>query len=156
MFKSYDFESSIGYWMSQAHQAYNRALNKQLEPYGITYRQSHVIWWLSTHGPMCQTDLAAYMMIEPPTLVRILDRMEQAGLLERAESPGDRRKKIIRLLAAAEPAWAKIADSLVELRRKAVEGIPQEEVDQLMNTLKKVLGNVQTLAPQDAVMVADT
>ena len=43
----YDFEESIGYWLTVVTQAYHRALNERLAPCGITYRQSHVIGWLA-------------------------------------------------------------------------------------------------------------
>src|SRR5437773_2558203 len=72
----YDFEESVGYWLTVVTQAYHRALNEQLAPYGVTYRQSHVLGWLMVEGELTQGELARRMMIDPPTLVRILDRME--------------------------------------------------------------------------------
>src|SRR5688572_9141763 len=70
----YDFPSSIGYWLITTHQGYLRAFNEKLAPEGITYRQAQVLGWLAAEGPLTQTELAARMLIEPPTLVGILDR----------------------------------------------------------------------------------
>ncbi len=54
----YDFEESIGYWLTVVSQAYHRALNERLAPHGITYRQSHVIGWLMLEGELTQAELA--------------------------------------------------------------------------------------------------
>ena len=39
----YDFEESIGYWLTMTTQAYHRAVGEELAPHGITYRQSMVL-----------------------------------------------------------------------------------------------------------------
>ncbi|HUQ70023.1 MAG TPA: MarR family transcriptional regulator, partial [Planctomycetaceae bacterium] len=80
---AYDFEESLGYWLTITTQAWHRTMIDRLAPDGITYRQMHVIGWLKFDGELSQAELARKMMIEPPTLVRILDRMEEAGLLQR-------------------------------------------------------------------------
>lgn len=146
--RQYDFESSVGYWLGTATQSYQRALNAELEKYGITYRQSHVIGWLAKDKELCQTELAERMMIEPPTLVRILDRMEQAKLIQRTEAYGDRRKKIIRLLPAAEPIWEKIVDCVLDVRAMAVENFTAEEIQSLITGLRKLHDNVVAQTPE--------
>jgi MarR family transcriptional regulator for hemolysin len=105
----YDFEESIGYWLTMATQAFHRALSEEVAPHGITYRQSMVLGWLALEGELSQAELASKMMVEPPTLVGILDRMERDGWITRNGCPSDRRKKLIRATTAAEPVWEKIA-----------------------------------------------
>lgn len=146
----YDFDQSIGYWLAVAHQAFNRALNDSLTPYGITYRQSHVLAWLKIEGDLCQAELAQKMLIEPPTLVRILDRMEGCGLIQRTEAEGDRRKKVIRLLPTAEPVWDQIADAARRVRAKACEGLSEEETQQLLQMLRRVQSNLVAQVPAGA------
>ena len=89
--------------MTIATQAYHRAVSLEVAPHGITYRQSLVLAWLAVEGELSQAELAAMMMVEPPTLVGILDRMERDGWITRNGCPADRRKKLIRPTAAAEP-----------------------------------------------------
>src|ERR1700755_1207342 len=101
----YDFQSSIGYWICMASRAYERAMHQELVPAGITHRQCQGLFWLAHDGPLSQVALADPMSIEPPPLVRILDRMERDGLLVRETSENDRRVKRIRLLPRAKPVW---------------------------------------------------
>jgi MarR family transcriptional regulator for hemolysin len=140
---NYDFEESIGYWLSMTTQAYHRAVTEELSPYGITYRQSMVLGWLALEGEMSQTELAAKMMVEPPTLVGILDRMERDGLIARHNCPSDRRKKLIRASAAAEPVWDKIVECAKRVRERAIEGLSKQEVTTLRGLLERVAKNVK-------------
>lgn len=135
----YDFEESIGYWITMASHALQRALNEELAPHGLTYRQSHVLGWLALEGELSQTELARRMMIEPPTLVRILDRMERDGWIQRADCPTDRRKKLIRPRPQAIPVWKRIVACAKRVRARAGRGLTRDE----LRTLKRLLTRVQ-------------
>ncbi len=139
---NYDFEQSVGYWLTITTQALHRALNDELAPTGITYRQTQVIGWLALEGDLTLSDLAGRMMIEPPTLVGILDRMERNGWIARIGCDDDRRRKLIRLTAAAEPVWEQIVECLLKVRRQATAGLSTEEVEQLKDLLRRVHENV--------------
>ena len=138
----YDFEESIGYWLTMSTQTWHRALNERLAPYGITYRQSHVIGWLMVEGELTQAELARKMMIEPPTLVRILDRMETLGWICRQDCPADRRRKLIRLTDAAEPAWQKMVSCLRSVRQVAGRGLTADEQYVLKDLLRRIGENL--------------
>ena len=135
----YDFEESVGFWLTLTTQAYHRAVSDELAPHGITYRQSVVLGWLALEGELSQTELAHRMMIEPPTLVGILDRMERDGWIARHDCPGDRRKNLIRSTTAAEPVWEKIVECATRIRHRATEGLSERQ----LATLKKLLLKVQ-------------
>ena len=149
MHTDYDFEESLGYWLSITTQALHRRVSGQLTPHGITFRQAQVIGWLVLTGELSQADLVKRMMIEPPTLVRILDRMEAAGLIRRDGDPRDKRRRIVRLTEQAEPVWEQIADTLRQVRKVAGRGLSTAEFNQLKSLLQKVHGNLgDELAPK--------
>jgi MarR family transcriptional regulator for hemolysin len=135
----YDFENSVGYWIIQAAHEYQQAVNEELAPHGITWRQSQVLGYLSLHGPLSQADLAEYMRVEPPTLVGILDRMERDGWIRRDSDASDRRRKVVHPTPAAEPVWAKIATCARRVRSRATRGLTAEQ----LTTLKELLAVIQ-------------
>jgi MarR family transcriptional regulator for hemolysin len=135
----FDFDESIGCWLTMTTQTYHRAVTDELGPHGITYRQSLVLGWLALEGELSQAELAAKMMVEPPTLVGILDRMERDGWISRHGCPGDRRKKIIRVTSSAEPVWDKIVECALRVRKQATAGLSERQ----LATLKKLLHRVQ-------------
>jgi len=141
---SYDFEESLGYWITLATQAFHRALGEEVAPHGITYRQSLVLGWLAFEGELSQAELATKMMVEPPTLVGILDRMERDGWITRNSCPADRRKKLIRPTEAAEPVWEKIAESARLVRARAAEGLSDQELKTLKHLLIRVKENLES------------
>jgi MarR family transcriptional regulator for hemolysin len=143
---TYDFEESVGYWLTIAAQSYHRAVGDMMAPHGITFRQAYVLYWLVLHGEMSQAELAGKLMVEPPTLVGILDRMERDGWITRNACPNDRRKKIIRPTAAAEPVWEKITDSGRRARAQAMAGMTDREFETLRQLLRRVHANLESTA----------
>jgi len=140
----YDFEESVGYWLTLATQSYHRLLTEEMSPYGITYRQSQVLGWLAIEKKLTQARLAEKMMIEPPTLAGILDRMERCGWITRDHCDTDRRKKWIRATAEAEPAWEKIVACAKKIRERAAEGLSDQQRAELRRLLRHVNDNCQS------------
>jgi MarR family transcriptional regulator for hemolysin len=145
----YDFENSIGFKLVRTWNAYERALNVELLPRGITFRQAQVLGLLSLEGDLSQVELAERMRVEPPTLVGILDRMERDGWIARCDCAHDRRKKLIRAMPLAEPVWAEIVEAALHVRRRAVEGIAPEDVKLVMECLDQIERNLITEQPAE-------
>lgn len=144
---NYDFEESVGFWLATAHQAYMRSFQQQLAPHGLTFRQAQVLGWLAARGPLSQRELAEQMLIEPPNLVGVLDRMEQAGLVERRPCDTDARKKLVHPLPPAKKEWRKIADCGRRVRAQATAGLSRSEQARLKELLGRVRMNLEALDP---------
>lgn len=138
----YDFEASVGYWTNVTAQAFRRALNEELAPHGITFRQAQALAWLVLEGDLSQSELAVRMEIEPPTLAGIIDRMEAAGWVRRMACADDRRKKLVRIEVEAEPVWEKFTDCARRVRAQATAGLSDREVEQLRSLLQTVHDNL--------------
>ncbi|WP_459557859.1 MarR family winged helix-turn-helix transcriptional regulator [Lacunimicrobium album] len=149
----YDFEQSVGFWLTQTTQAYHRIFNDTISPQGITFRQSQVIGWLMKEGQLTQSDLAHRIGVEPPTLVGILDRMERDGWIERVACPEDRRCKRIRIGVKVDQAWQKIVECAVEVRTKSADGLSAEEQNTLKGLLERVYRNLVPTEERQKVAV---
>ena len=57
--------------------------------------QSAALTTIAAHGPLTPSELAQRERIQRPTATRVLARLEEAGLLERAGDPADRRSSLI-------------------------------------------------------------
>lgn len=135
----YDFEESIGYWLYMTSRAFERAMNEQLAPQGVTYRQCQVLGWLALAGPMSPSELAERMSIEPPTLVGILDRMESQGWIGRQACTDDRRRKLIVPEPSVRPIWENMVQCAKDVRARAASGLTPDQ----LQTLKELLAIVQ-------------
>ena len=124
----HDAESSVGYWAFIVFRDFERAVNEELAGHGITLRQSQVLSWLAIKGELTQAQLADLMRLEPPTLVRILDRMERDGWIRRWADPNDGRKKLIRPTPKVRPIWNQVRECILRVRKRAALDIDPEDV----------------------------
>ena len=76
-----------------------RNVRRQDDAMRIGSAQASALSVLVFGGPRTLGDLAEIEMVRPPTMTRIIDGLEQAGLVERKRSAQDRRK--VELLATA-------------------------------------------------------
>ncbi len=75
----------------------SRELRKETEALGVTSRQATLLWLVREHPGLTLGELAAHERISAPSLSGHVDRLEQAGLLERVRSNEDRRRVGLRL-----------------------------------------------------------
>jgi DNA-binding MarR family transcriptional regulator len=68
--------------------------------------QSAALITVAYHGPLTPSELAARERIQRPTATRVLARLEEAGLLERAGDPADRRSSLVSATAAGRALLA--------------------------------------------------
>jgi DNA-binding MarR family transcriptional regulator len=68
--------------------------------------QGAALTTISCHGPLTPSELASRERIQRPTATRVLARLEEAGLLERAEDPTDRRSSLVSATAAGRALLA--------------------------------------------------
>lgn len=143
----YDFQRSIGYWICMSARQYERAMNQELTPEGITHRQCQVLAWLALEGTLSQVELADRMNIEPPTLVRVLDRMQRDGLLARQCCPEDRRRNLIAPTEQAQPVWERIVKCAERVRNRATRGMTAQQIRTLQELLAQVQANLAEAPP---------
>jgi len=77
-----------------------RELRKETEALGVTSRQATLLWLVREHPSLTLRELAALERISAPSLSGHVDRLENAGLLERVRSSEDRRRVVLRLTPA--------------------------------------------------------
>jgi len=138
----HEVESSVSYWAFIVFRDFEKSLNEELAPHGITLRQSQVLGWLALKSELTQSQLAELMKLEPPTLVRILDRMERDGWIRRHSIPGDKRKKLIRPTSQVAPVWKRVRQCIVKVRSLATKGISEKQLSQARKVLMAMHDNL--------------
>lgn len=91
-------------------------------------------------GSTTQNELARRLNIEGPTLVRLLDKLEQDGLVKRVASTTDRRAKQIRITPSGEALVARITESTKKLRAQLLSGLTRQEIETGIAIFNKILG----------------
>src|SRR5437868_14407624 len=88
-----------------------REANKRAAVLGATKAQWRVLAWLKRTGDGArQVELAEGLDVEPITLCRMIDRLEEAGLVERRRDESDRRARRLHPAPAPPPVLAKLEE----------------------------------------------
>ncbi len=118
---------------------YRRTADEALKSCGLSEVMAWPVLLVGRNEGLRQVELAEILGIEGPTLVRTLDRIEVAGLIERREAEGDRRAKTLHLTAAGKRLRARIEKILAKLALQGFEGVSRSD----MNACLRVFGRVE-------------
>lgn len=139
----YSMEPSLMEIGETAH-ALRRAFDRRATTLGVTRAQWRVLTKVYTHPDLRQVELADMLDVEPITLCRIVDRLEEAGLVERRRDPADRRAWQLRLTSKAKPLIMNLTQLAAELSAEAFAGLDEDEVRTMRRALAQVRANVAT------------
>lgn len=114
---------------------------------GLTLEQCKVLIYLQSNQGINQKRLAYLTDTDPMTLVRILDRMEQDGWIERQPDPQDRRARRLRLKPAAALVLKQIWIIADRSRAEALAGLSDGERELLLGLMGRIHGNLAALVP---------
>ena len=78
------------------------AFNRQVAAHGLPYPRARTLFSVAKKQNMYQIELACDLELEPATMVHILDRIEENGLIERRPDARDRRVNLIVLTPIVE------------------------------------------------------
>lgn len=113
----------------QASRRWRRLAEEALAAHGLSEARAAPLVWLGRlRGGVRQVTLAQHIGIEGPSLVRLLDQLEAAGLVERRDDPEDRRAKTLWLTPEGEIRTRRIEQVLMELREQRLQDISDEEI----------------------------
>ena len=85
-----------------------------------------------------QKDLAATLQIECPSLVRLLDDLEQHGLIERREDATDRRAKTLHLTVEGLAAYRRLKEIADRFAARTLAGVSDEEFQVCVDVLDRI------------------
>jgi DNA-binding MarR family transcriptional regulator len=86
---------SLGFLISDVSRLMRRRFDERARLIGVTRAQWRTLTTLSRHEGINQGGMADLLEVEPITLCRMIDRLEEANLVERRRDPGDRRAWLI-------------------------------------------------------------
>lgn len=140
---------SLGFLISDVSRLMRRRFDERARLIGVTRAQWRTLTTLSRHEGINQGGLADLLEVEPITLCRMIDRLEEAGLVERRRDPGDRRAWQIFLTTKALPLLEQLrgmADGMIE---HALYGLDEAKRAKLVAALDTIRTNLNTQFESD-------
>lgn len=141
----------IGFLVADLGRLLRRSFELRAGHLGLTQAQWRALTLLSRHEGINQATLADLLEIQPITVTRLLDRMEQNGWIERRPDPGDRRAVRLHLKPKAEPLLAELQAVGAEILELALTDIEPPQRLALVDSLEQMKSNLsQAAEPADA------
>ncbi len=133
---------SVGWLLNNAARLSARRLSMKLAGYNVTPPQWGVLVALWEQDGLSLSELAKRSFFDGPTMTGIVDRLEKAGLVERKRDSTDRRVISVYLTPEGRELQSRLPALSEEANQDAVAGIPPEEVERFLDTLRKVIANL--------------
>ena len=118
----------------------DRTMMALLKPFGITSTQYNILRILrgSKDRGLCRHEIASRMIAQVPDVTRLLDRMEEAGLIKRTRGTDDRRMVHTDITEKGIEMLDKVAPRLAEWQSKVAAAVGDQNLEVLVKLLDRV------------------
>ncbi len=135
-------DQSIAYLLSDSARMLRREFDARVRELGMTGPQARLLLNLAVSEGENQGFYADRLDVEPISLTRMIDRMEESGLLERRRDPADRRAWRVHLTARAREVIEQVRSHADPLREMLLAGLDPNQRSALASYLEVVRANL--------------
>lgn len=135
-------DENIGTLLAQVSRLLRRSFDARARDIGVTRPQWQVLSLLKLHAGSNQGSLAEMLEVEPITLGRMIDRLQEASLVERRADPADRRAWRIFLTEKGEALLDQMVPAARETLAGALDGVSEDERQQFRSILGRMRANL--------------
>jgi DNA-binding MarR family transcriptional regulator len=133
---------SIGSLLGDSSRLLRREFDARVRDIGVTRPQWQVLTTLRRHEGINQGGLAEQLDVEPITVCRMVDRLQDAALVERRADPADRRSWRLFLTPRAEALLDQLRPIAERLFEEALDGIAEADRAALQAMLERIRDNL--------------
>ncbi|MEH6585901.1 MAG: MarR family winged helix-turn-helix transcriptional regulator [Halioglobus sp.] len=140
-----DQQHSLGQTLMLMTRDFQRRLDADLAARGISgirHRHNDVFLFLGRYGPSRGVDLAAAAGIRPQSMMKVIQELEQQGLVERGPDPTDSRAKLVDFTASGRALIDELSESTAAVWKQYQALLGSSE-------LKRTMGNLDALIEED-------
>jgi MarR family transcriptional regulator for hemolysin len=141
---SVEFEDDLPVLLSDVARHMRTYADQLAQAHGMTRAQLIILARLELQPDLSQNELAAYAEVAPMTIARLIDRLEELGLVKRCADPEDRRIWRLRLTPTAAPMLREIKHFRAKLRSVLTKGIEPAALKTMMLGLRRMKENVSS------------
>jgi len=135
-----DLNNKPGHLIRRAHQLTGAIFEAKAGPFGLTPTQHVVMTALYNHPGVDQAKLAALVALDKVTVGHILTRLEQRGLIRRAQSETDGRARVLTLTEAGQRLLMEMQDAVRESQAMLLSPLSAAERKQFFQIMRRIVG----------------
>ena len=132
----------IGYLIKSINDKLKIKADEDLKSHNLTLSQSRIVLLLSKkHGGATQKDIEDELGVSHPTVVGLVSRMEQNGIVY-TFFDNKSRSKIVKLTEQAIPLSKDMEETIGKNENEMLNGLPYSEIEKIEKSLKIILNNL--------------
>jgi DNA-binding MarR family transcriptional regulator len=132
--------SAPGFLLSWNGQRIALEFATALEPLGLRPPHFGVMTLIDAHPGSAQQELVTRSLIDPSSMVAVIDELEQMGLAERRRHPDDRRKHAVHLTARGRRTLQTARAAAMRMAQDVFAPLDASELETLRRLLRKLAG----------------
>src|SRR4029453_5827266 len=117
------------------------AMDRDLSKFDITATQLMVLSFVANKEADSAATLCKSISYDPGAMTRMIDRLEQKGLIRRIPNPEDRRAKTLEMTPAGSALYPQLLAAKENVQAQFLRGFSKDEVRQLEGLLNRMLEN---------------
>lgn len=138
---TYNPETSLGRLMAEVSGRLLAALDDEMTGHGITGAQWVILMRIAGGRGSTAAELCRFSRYDTGSMTRMLDRLEEKGLIRRVRSATDRRRVLLELTPAGRRLHPQLPSVAVKVLNTHLRGFSAEEVAQFTGYLQRMLAN---------------
>ena len=142
-----DWRQHLGFLLDDVASLYARRFEEHARELSLTLQQCKALAVLANCEGISQRRLSETSAIVPTSLVRILDRLEAGGWVERRPDPQDRRAHLLTTTKNAKPVVQRIWRAVSKINAEALNDLAIRDLPLLAELLARVHANLVALEP---------
>lgn len=136
-------DETLHYLIMANQMLVQKALMEELKDTGLTIGQPKILDYLKDHDGSNQKEIAKACFLEAGSLTKILNKMEEKGLIERRILNGNRRSFHIFMTEEGKRKQQLVEKAFEKVEKKALKNISEEEFQKFMTVYGKIYSNLQ-------------
>lgn len=128
----------LGMLFNRARQRFASHFRDALESRGENWMRWHLLAHICQDGPCSQRELAQQMGLDPSGISRLLDEVEEAGLVRRQRDSEDRRKVMVEALALGRETFEKHVETVLSVLQRLLAPLDRKERETLVALYRKL------------------
>lgn len=142
-----DGTDRLGFLLHDAARLMRKRFEARASSYGLSAAQWRLLVRLVKDEGVAQARLAELLEIEPISVSRLLDRMEEGGWVERRQDANDRRVRMVFPTVRSREAFAEVKSMAGEVYEEALAGLPADIRRATIAGLNAIVNNLSDAEP---------
>jgi len=145
---SFRSREAVGALVALTRKALVEEFDRELAPLGLNAAQALVIVVLADDGAGTAAGICKHLSHDPGAMTRLIDKLEERGLVRRVRAREDRRSAPLEVTARGKALRAEVTQVQVNVLNRMLRGFSRAEARQLEGFLQRMLHNAAQLTAE--------